>query len=120
MTGSWSEPVRRGGAEASRAASTSPDPVADVRTPYLVERMQGFGTTIFAEMSALAVATGSVNLGQGFPDSDGPPELVEAAIAAIRIESERAEAMHQRSVATIGTRSATMPNSTRPTIMLPQ
>jgi hypothetical protein len=54
------------------------------RMPYLVERMRGFGTTIFAEMSALAVATGSINLGQGFPDTDGPPEVVEAAIAAIR------------------------------------
>ncbi len=42
------------------------------------------GTTIFAEMSALAVATGSVNLGQGFPDTDGPPEIAEAAAAAIR------------------------------------
>ena len=51
---------------------------------HLVERMQGFGTTIFAEMSALAAATGSVNLGQGFPDTDGPPEVVDAAIAAIR------------------------------------
>jgi N-succinyldiaminopimelate aminotransferase len=54
------------------------------RAPYLVDRMQGFGTTIFAEMSALATATGSINLGQGFPDSDGPPEVVEAAVAAIR------------------------------------
>jgi N-succinyldiaminopimelate aminotransferase len=53
-------------------------------SPYLVERMQGFGTTIFAEMSALAVATGSINLGQGFPDEDGPPEVRDAAIAAIR------------------------------------
>jgi N-succinyldiaminopimelate aminotransferase len=42
------------------------------------------GTTIFAEMSALALATGSVNLGQGFPDTDGPLEVAEAAIAAIR------------------------------------
>ena len=41
------------------------------------------GTTIFAEMSALAVATGSVNLGQGFPDTDGPPGIAEAAAAAI-------------------------------------
>jgi N-succinyldiaminopimelate aminotransferase len=54
------------------------------RNPFLVDRMQGFGTTIFAEMSALAAATGSINLGQGFPDTDGPPELVEAAIGAIR------------------------------------
>ncbi len=50
----------------------------------LVERMRGFGTTIFAEMSALAVRTGSVNLGQGFPDTDGPSELLEAAVEAIR------------------------------------
>ena len=50
----------------------------------LVERMRGFGTTIFAEMSALAVATQSINLGQGFPDTDGPPDLLDAACAAIR------------------------------------
>ncbi|HMK13015.1 MAG TPA: pyridoxal phosphate-dependent aminotransferase, partial [Acidimicrobiales bacterium] len=54
------------------------------RVPYLASRLQGFGTTIFAEMSALAVETGSVNLGQGFPDTDGPPEVLEAAIDAIR------------------------------------
>jgi len=47
-------------------------------------KLQGFGTTIFAEMSALAVATGAVNLGQGFPDSDGPPEVLDAAVDAIR------------------------------------
>ena len=52
--------------------------------PYLISRMRGFGTTIFAEMSALAVATGSINLGQGFPDEDGPPEVNDAAVAAIR------------------------------------
>ena len=45
--------------------------------------MREFGTTIFAEMSALAVATGSINLGQGFPDSDGPPELLDAAVLGI-------------------------------------
>lgn len=50
----------------------------------LVERMAGFGTTIFAEMSALAVETGAINLGQGFPDTDGPAEVVEAAVAALR------------------------------------
>src|SRR3954469_4523160 len=53
-------------------------------SPYLVERMQGFGTTIFAEMSALAVATGSINLGQGFPDEDGLVEGFDAAIEALR------------------------------------
>src|SRR5512147_639282 len=35
-------------------------------------------------MSALAVRTGAINLGQGFPDTDGPPEVLDAAVAAIR------------------------------------
>ena len=47
-------------------------------------RVRGLGTTVFAEMSALALATGSLNLGQGFPDTDGPLEVSEAAIQAIR------------------------------------
>jgi N-succinyldiaminopimelate aminotransferase len=55
-----------------------------VTPPYLTRKLEGFGTTIFAEMSALAVATGAINLGQGFPDTDGPAEVVDAAIAAIR------------------------------------
>jgi N-succinyldiaminopimelate aminotransferase len=55
----------------------------DVSTPFLNRRLQGIGTTIFAEMSARAVATGSVNLGQGFPDRDGPPEIARAAADAI-------------------------------------
>jgi N-succinyldiaminopimelate aminotransferase len=46
--------------------------------------LQGLGTTVFAEMSALAERTGSINLGQGFPDRDGPDEVAEAAVAAIR------------------------------------
>jgi N-succinyldiaminopimelate aminotransferase len=45
--------------------------------------MQGFGTTVFAEMTALAQATGAVNLGQGFPDTDGPPSMLAAAQEAI-------------------------------------
>jgi N-succinyldiaminopimelate aminotransferase len=49
----------------------------------LNRRLTGMGTTIFAEMSALASDTGSVNLGQGFPDVDGPPEIAAAAAAAI-------------------------------------
>ena len=49
----------------------------------LVTRMQGFGTTIFAEMSALATRTGAINLGQGFPDTDGPQVMLDAAKAAI-------------------------------------
>src|SRR3982074_507669 len=47
-------------------------------------RLDEFGTTIFAKMSALAVETGSINLGQGFPDTDGPAEVLDAAVAAIR------------------------------------
>jgi len=39
--------------------------------------------TIFAEMSALAASTGAINLGQGFPDYDGPPEVLEAPRQAI-------------------------------------
>ena len=55
-----------------------------MRQPFLNARLQGFGTTtIFAEMSALAVATGSVNLGQGFPDTDGPDVVKRAAIDAV-------------------------------------
>jgi N-succinyldiaminopimelate aminotransferase len=74
----------------------------------LVERMRPFGTTIFAEMSALAVRTGAVNLGQGFPDTDGPTEMLDAAAAAIHSgrnqyppgpgipELRQAIAVHQR------------------------
>ena len=50
----------------------------------LVERMRGFGTTIFAEMTALAQQTGAVNLGQGFPDTDGPNAMLEQAVEAVR------------------------------------
>ncbi len=53
-------------------------------SPFLASRLRGFGTTIFAEMSALAVEKGAINLGQGFPDTDGPIEVLDAAIAAIR------------------------------------
>ena len=47
---------------------------------YLAERLRSFTTTIFSEMSELAVATESINLGQGFPDTDGPAELSEVAV----------------------------------------
>jgi len=47
-------------------------------------RLAGFGTTVFAEMSALAERTGAINLGQGFPDEDGPAEILEAAAEALR------------------------------------
>jgi N-succinyldiaminopimelate aminotransferase len=51
--------------------------------PLLNRRLAGLGTTIFAEMSALAVATDSINLGQGFPDTDGPAELARTAADAV-------------------------------------
>jgi N-succinyldiaminopimelate aminotransferase len=51
--------------------------------PLLNRRLEGVGTTIFAEMSARAVATGSVNLGQGFPDRDGPAAIAKVAADAI-------------------------------------
>ena len=53
------------------------------KRPLLNRRLEGLGTTIFAEMSARAVATGSINLGQGFPDRDGPARIARAAADAI-------------------------------------
>src|SRR5947209_1165131 len=52
-------------------------------TTMTVSRLQPYATTVFAEMSALAARIGAVNLGQGFPDEDGPPEMLKAAQAAI-------------------------------------
>ena len=49
----------------------------DVR---IADRLAGFGTTIFTEMSALAVRTNAVNLGQGFPDSDGPQVVIDTLV----------------------------------------
>lgn len=51
---------------------------------YGAARVASFGTTIFAEMTKLAIEHDAVNLGQGFPDFDGPDFLHEAAIEAIR------------------------------------
>ncbi len=58
-------------------------PAVDSERAY-AQRVRGLGTTIFAEMSQLALRTGAVNLGQGFPDTDGPPEVVAAAVEAMR------------------------------------
>jgi N-succinyldiaminopimelate aminotransferase len=52
--------------------------------PRSATRLAGLGTTIFTEMTALAMSTGAINLGQGFPDADGPPAVIEAAVAALR------------------------------------
>jgi N-succinyldiaminopimelate aminotransferase len=48
-----------------------------------VARLRPYATTVFAEMSALAARTGAINLGQGFPDEDGPPAMLKAAQDAI-------------------------------------
>jgi N-succinyldiaminopimelate aminotransferase len=81
---------------------------APASSPYLASRLRGFGVTIFSEMSALAERTGAINLGQGFPDRDGPAAMVEAAIQAMRdgrnqyppgpgiLELRQAVAEHQR------------------------
>jgi N-succinyldiaminopimelate aminotransferase len=52
--------------------------------PSRAARLEGLGTTIFTEMTALAQRTGAINLGQGFPDADGPSEAIAAAIDALR------------------------------------
>jgi N-succinyldiaminopimelate aminotransferase len=54
-----------------------------VKRPLLNRRLDPFGTTIFTEMSARALATGSINLGQGFPDTDGPQSVARRAMHAI-------------------------------------
>ena len=55
-----------------------------MRTNILTSKLEGFGTSIFAEMSALAVATGAINLGQGFPDTDGHLSVISAAAEAMQ------------------------------------
>ena len=52
-------------------------------TAMTVSRLQPYATTVFAEMSALAARVGAVNLGQGFPDVDGPPGIARAAADAV-------------------------------------
>jgi N-succinyldiaminopimelate aminotransferase len=50
----------------------------------IAQRLDGVATTVFAEMSALAVRTGALNLGQGFPDTDGPSMAIDVAVDALR------------------------------------
>ncbi len=52
-------------------------------TPRLARRLEGIAPTVFSQMSALAVRTGSLNLGQGFPDVDGPPAAIARAVQAL-------------------------------------
>lgn len=53
-------------------------------TQRLAHRLDGIAPTVFTEMSALATQTGALNLGQGFPDVDGPPSVIAAAVDALR------------------------------------
>ncbi|WP_210503058.1 pyridoxal phosphate-dependent aminotransferase [Nocardioides xinjiangensis] len=52
-------------------------------TVPLSARLAHVPPTVFSEMSALAVRTGALNLGQGFPDVDGPPSVIAAAVEAL-------------------------------------
>ncbi|HYV50206.1 MAG TPA: aminotransferase, partial [Myxococcaceae bacterium] len=52
--------------------------------PPVARRVAAFGTTVFSEFSALALKHQAVNLGQGFPDFDGPDAIKDAAVQAIR------------------------------------
>ena len=108
-----STPVRRSepsgrtaSGDGSRSCCPRRDKVDGVEQPVRrpAERTLGLGTTIFAEMSALATATGSVNLGQGFPDTDGPIEVVDAAVEAIRSRRQPvpARAGHARAPESVG------------------
>lgn len=55
-----------------------------MQRPFLTDRLEPFGTSIFAEMTRLANEHQAVNLAQGFPDFDGPSELVDEVVAAMR------------------------------------
>src|SRR3954468_6184861 len=57
---------------------------APPRTPAITSRLPSVGTTIFTVMSALAAETGAVNLGQGFPDFECDPKLVDAVTGAMK------------------------------------
>jgi len=59
------------------SCASQPEPSPAVKPANSV--MSGYGTTVFEVMSRLAIEHGSINLGQGFPDGNGPPEVVAAA-----------------------------------------
>ena len=52
----------------------------------MARRVTGFGTTIFSEINVLAQRHHAINLGQGAPDFDGPPEVLAAAVKAVNSE----------------------------------
>ncbi|KAL7128382.1 hypothetical protein ABFS83_14G312900 [Erythranthe nasuta] len=62
----------------------SSEKIAAPKPPQVAKRLEKFKTTIFTQMSSLAIKHGAINLGQGFPNFDGPDFVKEAAIQAIR------------------------------------
>jgi N-succinyldiaminopimelate aminotransferase len=65
-----------------------------LQRPFLSDKLAPFGTTIFSEMTRLAIEHGAVNLAQGFPDFDGPPELIEEVCRSLRAgENQYARSM---------------------------
>src|SRR5206468_8278680 len=81
----WTADHRR---RCAAPARSDQDLVGMPRSQMLMDRratrLTGLGTTVFTEMTALAARTGAINLGQGFPDTDGPPAVIEAAVEALR------------------------------------
>ena len=69
------------------AAMMGPKEESDLRQGHPI--YAAMGTTIFEHMSALSRELGAINLGQGFPDGQGPPELIEAAALALRERSNQ-------------------------------
>ncbi len=69
--------------QAPAHSATTARPARSRLSDPLVQRLRPYTTTIFAEMSALATQTGSINLGQGFPDTDGHASMLSAAREAI-------------------------------------
>jgi N-succinyldiaminopimelate aminotransferase len=65
-----------------------------VSRPFLSDKLAPFGTTIFSEMTRLAIEHDAVNLAQGFPDFDGPAELIEEVCSSLRAgENQYARSM---------------------------
>ena len=82
------------------------------RSANLLDAAGAVAPTVFATMSALAASTGAINLGQGFPDTDGPASLLEAAAAAIRGGVQPVPARARRARAAPADRRAPAPAST--------
>ena len=68
---------------------SQPDPQPVQSHSYMSRRVVPFGTTIFGEMTSLARQLGAINLGQGFPDFDGPPEIIAAAAKALQSDQNQ-------------------------------